>query len=39
MKMWGLLFSRGMKFVHVLNLRADEGIPDTFYVTNEDVLC
>ena len=38
MKMWGQLFSRGTKFVHVLNLRADEGIPDPFYVANE-VLC
>ena len=33
--MWGILFSRGTKFVHVLNLRTDEGIPDPFYVTND----
>jgi len=39
LKMWGHLFSRGTKFVQMLNLRADEGIPDQFYATNEDVLC
>jgi len=37
MKMWGQLFSRGTKFVHMPNLRADEGVPDPFYATNEEV--